>query len=221
MVAAALVIVTVAVGSWVSGALERRFASRLQAWTSQRVRALASRAVLAALAEVGRGGQVPLVSYRADESGRLVAVEYNWVAIHGVAARAALALDRWLQEREQQEWTLPLGEVMGLRALGGWGPRVRVRMVVSGSFEAQPFSEFHAAAFNQTVHRLGLDLRVRVLVVAPLLEQPVEVSARVPVAENQLLGPVPQWLWTAGPGTAAPGPAGAAGAAGTVTRPAP
>jgi len=221
VVAAALLVVTVAVASWVSGAVERRFASRLQAWTSQRVRALASRAVLAALAEVGRGGQVPLVSYRADEFGRLVAVEYNWVAIHGVAARAAFALDRWLQEREQQEWTLPLGEVMGLRALGGWGPRVRVRMVVSGSFEAQPFSEFYAAGFNQTVHRLGLDLRVRVLVVAPLLEQPVEVAARVPLAENQLLGPVPQWLWTAGPGTAAPGPAGGAGAAGAVTRPAP
>lgn len=174
--------------------VEWRLRENIERWTVQQVTTVATRAVVAAMAEAARSGTDALAAYRTDRDGHVVAVDYNWPAIHAVAARAAQAVRRWLEGASTQEVSIPFGEITGLRTLGGRGPGVRIRLVSAGAFEVEPFSEFYAAGFNQTVHRLGVTLRVRVLVVAPLVGQAVTVQARVPLAENQLLGQVPGLL---------------------------
>ena len=188
-----LLLLTVGFVGWV---VEWRFRENIERWTLQQVTTVASRAVVAAMAEVARGGADALTAYRTDQSGNVVAVEYDWAAIHAVAARAADAVRQWLERAAIQDVAIPVGEITGLRTLGGRGPGVRIRLVSAGTFEVEPFSEFYAAGFNQTVHRLGVAIRVRVLVVAPLVGHAVTVQARVPLAENQLLGQVPALLLT-------------------------
>lgn len=194
LAAAAVTVLFLLATALVGWLVEWRFRENIERWTVQQVTTVAARAVVAAMNEVARGGAGQLASYRTDQEGRVVAVEYNWAAIHAVAARAADAVGRWLERASVQDVPIPIGEITGLRTLGGRGPGVRIRLVSAGAFEVEPFSEFYAAGFNQTVHRLGVDIRVRVLVVAPLVGQAVTVQARVPLAENQLLGQVPALL---------------------------
>ena len=195
LAAAAVTVLFLLVVGFLGWLIEWRFRENIERWTLQQVTTVAARAVVAAMAEAARGGADTLSSYRTDRDGNVVAVEYNWAAIHTVVARAADAVRQWLERASVQDIAIPIGEITGLRTLGGRGPGVRIRLVSAGTFEVEPFSEFHAAGFNQTVHRVGVAIRVRVLVVAPLVGQAVTVQARVPLAENQLLGQVPALLF--------------------------
>lgn len=187
-----LLIGSLAVTGWV---VEVRLRESIERWTAQQLTTVATRAVVAAVSEAARGTSRPLARYHRDADGNLVSIEYDWSLVNEVLAKAASAMERWLREESRQDITIPLGEVTGLRTLGARGPTVSVRLLTVGAFEVEPFSEIAEAGFNQTVHRLGLDVRVRIVVAAPLVGETVAVRARIPVVENQVLGRVPGLLF--------------------------
>lgn len=186
-----LMVCSLALAGWV---VEVRLRESIERWTAQQLTGVATRAVVTAVAEAARGAAGPLVRYGRDADGNLVSIEYDWTLVNEVLARAASAMERWLRDSSHQEITIPLGEVTGLRTLGARGPALRIRLVTVGAFEVEPFSELTEAGFNQTLHRLGVDVRVRMVVAAPLVGEAVVVRARIPVLENQVVGKVPGFL---------------------------
>ncbi|MBE3597588.1 MAG: sporulation protein YunB [Limnochordaceae bacterium] len=180
-------------------ALDRMLTPPIDRWARQQLTLLASRAVAEAADQVGQAaGMRPLVTYRMGSDQQVVGIEYNWLVISRIMARTAQSLDRELRNLSSQDVSVPLGEVTGLRTIGGRGPAVRVRLVSVGSFTVEPFSEFRDAGYNQTLHRIGLGVSVQVAVVAPFIGDTVRVEARIPVVENQVVGRVPAFLMQTG-----------------------
>lgn len=175
--------------------LEATLGPSIDRWAVQQMTLLATRIVAEAAGELAASpGLAPLVTYRHGANGDVVGIEYNWLAINRMLASAAQALERDLRELAVRDAVVPLGEMTGLRLFGGRGPMVSVRLVSVGAFTVAPFSEFREAGFNQTLHRIGVDLSVRVAVVAPFVRDEVTVRAQVPVLETQVVGRVPQLL---------------------------
>ena len=187
----ALAAVSAAAG-WV---LESTLGPSIDRWAVQQMTLLATHIVAEAAEELSTSsGLAPLVTYRHGANGEIVGIEYNWLAINRMLARAAQALERSLRELAVHDAMVPLGEMTGLRLFGGRGPMLPVRLVSVGAFTVSPFSEFREAGFNQTLHRIGVGLSVRVAVVAPFVRDEVAVQAQVPVLETQVVGRVPQLL---------------------------
>lgn len=156
---------------------------------------LATRIVAEAAEELAASpGLAPLVTYQHGANGDIVGIEYNWLVINRMLARTAQVLEGKLQELAVRDAVVPLGEITGLRLFGGRGPMLPIRLVSVGAFTVAPFSEFREAGFNQTLHRIGVGLSVRVAVVAPFVRDEVTVQAQVPVLETQVVGRVPQFL---------------------------
>ena len=194
--AAGLVLLGLAAAAAAAGWLmEATLGPSIDRWAIQQMTLMATGAVAQAAEEIGAGlGGAPLVTYRQGSQGEIVGIEYNWLAINRMLARTAQALQRRLQEIAAAEAAVPLGEITGLRLFGGRGPVLPVRLVSVGSFTVEPFAEFQEAGVNQTLHRIGVGLSVRVAVVAPFVRDEVSVQARVPVLETQVVGRVPQLL---------------------------
>lgn len=197
-----LLAVSVAFG-WV---LEKTMAPAIDRWAQEQMTLLASHAVAEAANQVAQSAGMHLVSYRMGGPDQVVGIEYNWLAIGRIVARTSQALERLLRDLASQDVSVPLGEVTGLRVLGGRGPQLRVRLMSAGSFVVQPFSEFREAGYNQTLHRIGLGVSVRVAVVAPFIGETVHVRADIPVVENQIVGRVPSFLVQWGRSDLTPGP---------------
>ncbi|WP_324670091.1 sporulation protein YunB [Geochorda subterranea] len=189
--------------------LETSLGPSIDRWAVHRMTLMATGVVAEAAEQMSAAtGTAPLVAYRQGSQGEIVGIEYNWLIINGLLARTAQVLEQRLRELTITDATVPLGEITGLRLFGGRGPMLPVRFVSVGAFTVEPYSEFVEAGVNQTLHRIGVDLSVRVAVVAPFVRDEVAVRARVPVLEMQVVGRVPQFLLQASQELLRRGPGG-------------
>ncbi|MBX6351738.1 MAG: sporulation protein YunB [Thermoflavifilum sp.] len=154
-----------------------------------------SQAVAAALVQSADGAT--LFHVEDDGGARVIRVDVGTLAALETAAsqEAEAALGRLADER----LSVPVGQVAGSVLFSGTGPRIPVHIRLSGHVRTDLTAQVRSAGVNQTVHTFYLDVTAEVLVISPLISQPVQVHTRQPIAYFVFVGDVPRW-W--GPGMA-------------------
>ena len=105
--------------------------------------------------------------------------------------------DRIISQMESMQTIsvgIPLGTLMGLDWLSGWGPLVPFRMSVTCGVLSGVSTSVEAVGMNQSNYRVLLDIHINLYVVTPGGRSSVAVDVSYPMAEAMLLGEVPDNL---------------------------
>ncbi len=133
-----------------------------------------------------------LISIQKDNSGRVVLMQPNIVRINQLASDTTLAINAALKDLVNQQFYIPVGQVLGSQLLANYGPRIGVSIYPVGTVRTNVFDRFEEAGINQTRHRLYLDIVSQVKVVVPLITSNVKVSEQVPITDTIIVGQVPK-----------------------------
>ena len=161
------------------------------------VRAMCTRSVnLAVTAVVGGGLEYDdLFSVVKNEDGDIEMVQANSPEINMIAREIANLAQANLDELGLKEISIPIGTFTGLALLMGLGPDVTISVMPIGSALCDFVSYFTSAGINQTLHKIYIDVHATINIVTPIDEPTITVKAEVLVAENLIVGNVPQFYF--------------------------
>lgn len=173
--------------------MERQLSGPLVEWARIRAINIATSAINESTREIlgERLERMELIHYVGGEGGTPPVIRYNMGSVNQVMSEAVRSILDTFREKKPEEFSVPLGEISGMRILAAWGPPIPVRILTTGSVVARPKVDFQSAGINQVVHRLYIDVEVQMLVVAPFAKDPIVVRQPVIVAEEVLPGAVP------------------------------
>ena len=161
------------------------------------VRAMCTNSVnLAVTAVVGGGLEYDdLFSVVKNEDGDIEMVQANSPEINMIAREIANLAQANLDELGLKEISIPIGTFTGLALLMGIGPDVTISVMPIGSALCDFVSYFTSAGINQTLHKIYIDVHATINIVTPIDEPTITVKAEVLVAENLIVGNVPQFYF--------------------------
>ena len=165
----------------------------LEGLASARVESAAARAMNEAILEVlGSASTGELLSAQASNEGHVSLLTADAGKLNLLAADCAAAAQRRIQDLGEQGVSVPLGTLSGVPLLAGLGPRLSFRFTPVGMVQSAFRSEFRSAGINQTLHRITLELTGTVRIVLPGRSCSVSIFTQAPVAENVIVGDVPE-----------------------------
>lgn len=118
-------------------------------------------------------------------------LETNTRELNLFASRTAERIHARIAVLGEQGITVPAGTVSGVDLFAGKGPDISVSFQPVGSVIGSFRSDFTDAGINQTLHRMFLHLTAEVEILLPGISHTVTVEAEVPIAENVIVGEVP------------------------------
>ena len=161
------------------------------------VRAMCTETINSAVTAVVGGGVEydDLFSVVRDDAGNIEMVQANSPEINMVAREIANLAQANLDALDLKEISIPIGTFTGLALLTGLGPDVTISVMPIGSALCDFVSYFIAAGINQTLHKIYIDVHAEISIITPLDEPTITVKAEVLVAENLIVGEVPEFYF--------------------------
>ena len=161
------------------------------------VRAMCTETINSAVTAVVGGGVEydDLFSVVRDDAGNIEMVQANSPEINMVAREIAGLAQANLDALDLKEISIPIGTFTGLALLTGIGPDVTISVMPIGSALCDFVSYFIAAGINQTLHKIYIDVHAEINIITPLDEPTITVKAEVLVAENLIVGEVPEFYF--------------------------
>lgn len=132
-----------------------------------------------------------MVTVETDESGRVTALKSNMGRANLLRSQLLEAALEEVSGLSEQDFAIPLGNLLGLDFLSGRGPEVKVRVLSAGAAGAAFQNHFSSAGVNQTLHQIVLEISVTVRILLPGRSLETAVSTAVCVAQTVIVGQVP------------------------------
>ncbi len=144
---------------------------------------------------MGGLGYLDLVTLDKDENGSILALRANVVEMNKIATQITNRIQEEYMELEDMYIKIPLGYFTGNELLSGVGPDFTVKIIPAGTVNTDYKTEFISTGINQTRHRIYLEIKSEMTIVAPFTNEVVEVINNVNVAETVLIGNVPDTFY--------------------------
>jgi len=119
-------------------------------------------------------------------------MQANTVKINQMAADITLNVQKKLKELDAKKVSIPMGQLFGSYLFADWGPHLQIVIHPIGTINVNVVDRFEQAGINQTRHKIYFSFDTTVKVVIPLHSGEVKVATMVPVAENIVVGDVPE-----------------------------
>ena len=137
-----------------------------------------------------------LVTLERDGTGSVAAVQLNMPRANRMRSEILTQLTERIPNMDVEALRIPWGSVLFPSLLSGRGRALPVKLVSMRNVNAEFVSDFSEAGFNQTLHRVELEVSVNLLLLTPAGFLTAEVSTNVPVAQTVIVGGVPNLLMT-------------------------
>lgn len=193
-------------GLWLSVLLAGALLGTLLTWFDRQLRPVLEtlaetevrNAVTAAVGEAISAGIVEnevtyddIITVETDDSGQVTALKSNMAAANLLRSRLLEAALEEVSGLSQRDFSIPMGNLLGMDVLSGRGPGIRVTVLSAGAASAGYRNEFTAAGVNQTLHRVLLEISVTVRILLPGRTLETSVTSPVCIAETVIVGQVP------------------------------
>ncbi len=164
----------------------------LEGLSSARVESVAARAMNDAILDILSSDVAAdaLLNVYASEKG-VYLLQANSGKLNTVAADCANNAQERIFELGEQGISVPVGTLSGIPVFAGMGPSIVLKFTPAGAVKSSFDSEFRSAGINQTLHRITLRLTATVRIILPGESFLVTVDAEAPIAENIIVGDVP------------------------------
>lgn len=94
-----------------------------------------------------------------------------------------------------QEFSVPVGDLIGLTMLSSRGPRINFTYDMTGSVDVQLKSEFDTSGINQTIHRVTMVVYAEVVFVSQSYMENMNIRNEFAVSETVIVGDTPDYLY--------------------------
>ena len=121
----------------------------------------------------------------------LVTVEADISKINRLKAEITTVVLERLKEYAHLEMRIPLGSILGGEMFNDRGPRIPLRVTMSGNALTTMNSAFSSAGINQTSHQITLHIESQIVTTIPGYTNYIKVETDFVVAETVLVGKVP------------------------------
>lgn len=132
-----------------------------------------------------------LVSVERGGDGTVLAITTNMVKMNEMKAEIISTVQKELGDTSHMDVGVPLGTLIGGDILHGRGPKVPLKLTLSGNVTADFKSTFESAGINQTRHQIYLNVHTSVYSFLPGFDTTTDVDTNVLVAETVIVGSVP------------------------------
>lgn len=132
-----------------------------------------------------------LCSIEKDENGNIKMIKSNIIPVNEIISDIAVRIQDELNKTQDGEVFIRLGTLTGSKLLSGRGPKVNFKIVTIGNVETDLKSEFSSAGINQTLHRIYLQVKCKVIVLTPFSSIEEEITNQVLLAEAVIVGNIP------------------------------
>ncbi len=133
-----------------------------------------------------------------NPEGEVTSVETDAIEVNRFAAFLSDNILKEIKSREHEKIEAPLGALTGNDLLSSLGFSVPYRIIPAGKVTVSPISSFDDSGYNQTIHRLQMEVSVNVRILFPLMKREEAVKRTVIVSETVIIGDVPSTLLTKG-----------------------
>lgn len=140
---------------------------------------------------MGDIGYLDLIILDRDGEGKILALRANVIEMNRIASEISNGIQERNDELEATYIEIPIGNFTGNSLLAGHGPAIKVKIIPTGTVNIEFKTEFLSTGINQTRHRVFLEIKSKMGIVAPFTSKKVEVINEVNVAETVLIGEVP------------------------------
>ncbi|MDD3270399.1 MAG: sporulation protein YunB [Syntrophomonadaceae bacterium] len=152
---------------------------------------------MASINEIVSKQVVPSIEYKdivyihKDNDGRIVLIQPNTLMLNAIMAETVVEVSKDLEKLEENNISIPLGQLSGFRILAGYGPKMKVKIVSAAQVNVKVLNKFEQAGINQTRHLIYFQINSKIRVAVPFLDDEVTVSTTIPLAETIIVGEVP------------------------------
>ena len=133
-----------------------------------------------------------IVDIHKDQENRIVLIQPNTIILNKMMANSVVAITHELEQISEKSIEIPLGQITGSQILAGYGPKMKVKIMAVSQVKIEVLNKFEGAGINQTRHYIYFSIKSPVRVAVPLLDEEVQVSTMIPLAETIIIGEVPQ-----------------------------
>lgn len=133
-----------------------------------------------------------LVDVKTDKDGNICMVVTDSYEVNRMATTAATNAYNYLSEEIKKGVDVPVGAFTGIRLIGGFGKKVKMKVISVSSVKCEFISDFSQAGINQTRHSLYLNIRCDVSVVTKTITRDINDVISILVFDNLIVGKVPQ-----------------------------
>ena len=133
-----------------------------------------------------------LISVSRDGSGNVQSITTNVVEMNMLKSNIIKNVQQKLGDNSYIKVWIPYGTFLGGDIFYGRGPKVPLKIMLSGNVSADFKSSFSSAGINQTRHQIYLNVTASVHSFLPGFRESTDVKTNVLVAETVIVGSVPQ-----------------------------
>ena len=126
-----------------------------------------------------------------DEEGNVSMIQMNMYRVNIIISDIAYYIQEQMKEPENSTVSIPMGNLLGVDLFSGYGPNIKMKMVLLGSVETDLRSEFIAKGINQTLHRVYLQIDCPVQILSSYKTMEEKISNQFLLAENVIVGKIP------------------------------
>ena len=128
-----------------------------------------------------------------DESGSIASIDTDTAALNALKAEINLQIQDKLKSYEKQEFSIPIGTLLGGDLFRDRGPSIPLRCTLLSNVECNFKSEFDSAGINQTRHTIILEVKTELRAMIPGYQTAMGISTDFCIAETVIVGEVPQF----------------------------
>lgn len=132
-----------------------------------------------------------LVELKQDGSGKIIAINANVMELNRLSTGISSKISDKLFSLDKRYVKVPLTSIFNMGLLSGFGPKIPLNIIPTGSVVAKFKSEFEQAGINQTRNRIFIEITTKVRLIAPFYTSSQEYVNEVTVAETVIVGDTP------------------------------
>lgn len=127
-----------------------------------------------------------------DSDGNITVIRANVVPINNMVSDLAEKVQKEFEKIPSEKIYMTLGSLTGNYLLSGFGPRIPIKISITGTVESDIKSEFYEQGINQTIHKVYAICYCDMSVVTPVKNYTQIVENKVIIAEHVILGKIPE-----------------------------
>lgn len=132
-----------------------------------------------------------MITIKQDENGNIQLLQVNSRPLNNMISDITNDIQKSLNDNEKVTSYIPFGSITGIKWISGIGPRIPIKISLSGTIQTKIRNEFDDAGINQTIHRLWLDITCNINILTPYEVVDTQVTSELVLSENVIIGGVP------------------------------
>ena len=132
-----------------------------------------------------------LIHVTTGENGNITGLNADVIKMNKLSTEITTDIQKKLINIDDTQIKIPVGRFLGLSVFSGYGPKITVKAIPTGNVSVDFKTEFMSEGINQTRHRIYLEIKTSVRMVAPFISDIVPFETNMTVAETVIVGDIP------------------------------